>query len=405
MKLVQHGGVVAGVAVAALLAAGCGSKIAGQGAPPPVLHLAAGSANTTADTAAVPGVAEGKGGGGSTTGSGYVLQASLPAEPTSAPVYRPSKPDQAAVQRLATALGVTDPVVAANGGYTAGPRLRVDANGMWSYGPSCPDAASDCSVGYAVDQSSVAIGASGSASGYDPGTVDASAAPGPPTKPTAVPPDEPPVAPSPYPVTDDATARRAAAPVLDALDLPSGTTTVSYGYVSADPVIDGLRVAGATTGISVAVEGTISYAFGYLLPTTRGATYPLITAKEAFDQLPPRAVPAIACAVRPGTPVPCPTFPPPVVTKVELGLSLAADDKGPLLVPAWLFTIKDDTEPTPVIAVEAKYIGTPPEPSIVTGSAEAGSAVPPVPANVGGAPGDGEPLPASIPAEAASSSP
>ncbi|HVU71538.1 MAG TPA: hypothetical protein VHE83_01125, partial [Mycobacteriales bacterium] len=248
MKLVQHGGVVAGVAVAALLAAGCGSKIAGQGAPPPVLHLAAGSANTTADTAAVPGVAEGKGGGGSTTGSGYVLQASLPAEPTSAPVYRPSKPDQAAVQRLATALGVTDPVVAANGGYTAGPRLRVDANGMWSYGPSCPDAASDCSVGYAVDQSSVAIGASGSASGYDPGTVDASAAPGPPTKPTAVPPDEPPVAPSPYPVTDDATARRAAAPVLDALDLPSGTTTVSYGYVSADPVIDGLRVAGATTG-------------------------------------------------------------------------------------------------------------------------------------------------------------
>ena len=249
----------------------------------------------------------------------------------------------------------------------------------------------------------------GSGPVVDPGTATTSTAPTPPDKPVGTP--EPTYTPPPV-ATDDVT-RKAAAPIVSALGLT--TEHVGYGQAIADPTVDGLRVVGATTNISVAADGTIDYASGRLLPVSAGATYPLISAKDAFAQLPPRPVPAIACAALPGTPTPCPTFPPPVVTDVALGLSVTADEKGELLVPAWLFTIKDDVEPTAVIAVEPKYIGTPPTPS--AGTIEPASAVPPVSAgsaapnmpasypagNASGAPGDVAPVPAIAPSSASPS--
>jgi len=166
--------------------------------------------------------------------------------------------------------------------------------------------------------------------------------------------------------------------VIAALGL--GESTIQYGQVSADPVIDGLRVIGAMTSISVEADGHISYASGRLLATTKGSSYPLIDAKDAYAQLPPRPMPMYACVDTPGTKSACPTFPPPVVTDIVLGLNLTEDATGPLLVPAWLFTIKDDFEPTAVTAVQPKYIGAPPTPSvnIEPGTIEPATAVPPV---------------------------
>ena len=77
----------------------------------------------------------------------------------------------------------------------------------------------------------------------------------------------------------------------------------------------------------------------------------------------------IACRIVPGQPGGCPSFPPPTVTHVGLGLTLTADDSGPVLVPAWLFTIGTDPEPAAVVAVQARFLAPPPTATSHTGIA------------------------------------
>jgi hypothetical protein len=161
------------------------------------------------------------------------------------------------------------------------------------------------------------------------------------------------------PVTSDAVARAAAAPVLSAVGLSGAAVSVSYGQVSVDPVVDGLRTVGYATTVSVAHDGSLVAGFGWLPSARAWMSYPLITAAAALGQLPPRPEPMLACRIVPGQPAGCPTFPPPTVTHVGLGLTLTADDSGPVLVPAWLFTIGNDPEPTAVIAVQARFLGPP----------------------------------------------
>jgi hypothetical protein len=81
----------------------------------------------------------------------------------------------------------------------------------------------------------------------------------------------------------------------------------------------------------------------------------------------------IAClAPSPGHAGGCPSLPRPVITHVEVGLTLNEDSTGPLLVPAWLFTIGSGPEPTAVIAVQPRYLGTPivAQPPITVGPAQ-----------------------------------
>ena len=432
---------VVGVAVTAALVAGCGSKVAGAGASgePPVLHLAgtalgeaAAAVAPAADSATSGKVAASYGAGG------YVLKADFPATPDGAKVYRPDAVTQAEVQKLATAFGIKDPVTKGKDGYQAG-LLTVSADGNWAYGGGCAaDAGPDCSVAYDVATGTTTVGSGGAATsgssgsgtassggtaGYDPDAAGASNAvdvsvpngpstpPNAATKPSSVPGSGPAVDPgtintspapdccrdyTPPPIATDDVTRKAAEPILAALNLTS--PHVAYGQATADPTVDGLRVTDAGTVISVNADSTISYASGRLASVTAGAKYPVISAKDAYAQLPPRAVPAIACAEIPGTPVPCPTFPPPVVTDIVLGLTLTTDDQGVVLVPAWLFTIESDQMATPVIAIDPKYIGASPTPS--AGTIEPASAVPPV--SGGSAAPD---MPASYPAGNASGAP
>jgi hypothetical protein len=186
-------------------------------------------------------------------------------------------------------------------------------------------------------------------------------------------------------------ARAAAAPVLSTEGLSNPIVAVSNGQVTADPVVDGARTVGEATSLSVAKDGTITAGSGWLDVAHSGSAYPLISAAAGLKELPPRAEPMIAClAPSPSHASGCPSLPRPVITHVELGLTLNEDSIGPLLVPAWLFTIGSDPEPTAVIAVQPRYLGTPivAQPPITVGPAQPPSEpMQPVPAPVHAASG------------------
>jgi hypothetical protein len=309
-------------------------------------------------------------------GSGYVLKTTLPASPASASVYRvASKPRAADVQRLATALHVADRITVVSGGWQVGDRFSVTSSGRWQYGGLCPPStlagcpvASGGGIGYATG-GVVSSGTNTSTSLSTPAVVGSGViAPMPPISapplrgaPTPTGPVPPSLsAPPAVPVTSDTVARSAAAPVLSAVGLSDAVVSVSYGQVSADPVFDNLRTVGYATTLSVAHDGSLTAGFGWFPAAQRGISYPLITAAAALHQLPPRPEPMFACRIVPGQPTGCPSFPPAAVTHVHLGLTLTADGAGPMLVPAWLFTISNDPEPTPVIAVQPRYLGPPP---------------------------------------------
>ncbi|MCW2544838.1 MAG: hypothetical protein JWM40_2390 [Frankiales bacterium] len=170
--------------------------------------------------------------------------------------------------------------------------------------------------------------------------------------------------PAPEPTTPAMTAsqaRAAAAPVFDALDLPieDATVTVSPwgGSVWLDPVVHGLPTSGYTTRVELGQDRKISYASGFLGDLTKGDTYPLITAREAFDQIETPPMMDMICRVGPNGQG-CEPPPPQEITGAKLGLTLRQTGKGDqLLVPAWLFTVKGWTDPLGQIAVDKKYLG------------------------------------------------
>lgn len=356
--------------------AACGSQVAGGGgSQPPVLRIG------DAGGAAMPAAA-GSGAGPGPGSSGqdpYPLEGTLPTGSATAVVLRYDEgPFPAAeVHALATALGIAASPVRHPVGWvsaTAAGTLRVrDGAGAWSYARG----SSECPA-YSVDVDH----ADGAAAGM--GCVVAS--PQGPGSPTPAP---RPTAPS------DAAALAAARPVLAAAGLDPSAARVLPGadglgtrWVVVDPVVGGRPTAGARTTVDVDADGTAA-ATGFLGTPHPGDAYPIVTAAAALDLLRDRPQPEIAVACPIGRT--CPGIGPHVVTGARLGLTLAYDAGTPVLVPAWLFTVRGSADPVPVVAVEARYLGdAAPGPAPTggsgsvpgaTGGAGTGPApVPPVPA-------------------------
>jgi hypothetical protein len=150
-----------------------------------------------------------------------------------------------------------------------------------------------------------------------------------------------------------------AGPVFDAVGLDVGDARVDGSVAVVDPVVDGLPTAGLSTRVAVAADGTVTDASGWLVGTVRGDTYPLRTARQVYDDLPPLPRPAIACPVGPSGEDGCPEPQPVQVTGARRGLAVYPQVEGrPVLVPAWLFAVKGWTEPLVGIAVDARYLDT-----------------------------------------------
>jgi len=129
-------------------------------------------------------------------------------------------------------------------------------------------------------------------------------------------------------------------------------------------------------------------ASGWLATPTADATYPLISARQGYDQLLQQPQPMMAlgmpCRIVPGTQGCAPT-PDRVVTGATLGLTQAyRTDRGILLVPAWLFHVRGQSTPVAVVAVQRAFIGQPEPPSPIGGP------------TIGGQPGSAGSQPGSV---------
>lgn len=178
-------------------------------------------------------------------------------------------------------------------------------------------------------------------------------------------------------------ARATAREFLDAAGLADGVETVgapgSWVEVQVDPEVGGLPTTGLGTSLVVTADAVQSGA-GWLATTAPGPAYPLVTAREAWDALvrTPLPMPLVACAESPPEAVdPVPCGGPVTVTGARLGLSLQETDDGPMLVPAWLFTVEKSMHPLVQLAVEPRLL-TPSEGGGAGGSSgSTGTAVPP----------------------------
>lgn len=280
--------------------------------PPPVLHLS-GSASGVGGTDPVRDLVPGAAGG-------YLPIGPLPAGPASAPVYRfgagAGAPD-AAVRRLARALGLTGQPQRVGESWlldAAEGRLTVagTAGAPWSFtlGPRCvpgplPPTAK-------LPTGCLIAGPGGVVGGL----------------------------PSP------ARVRAAARQVWAALGLTTALTRVSGATAVADPVVGGLVTTGWSTRITVDPTGRIVVAFGHLAAPTVAGRYPVIGAREALSRLPAGRG---------------------VVTSARFGLALVTDARGPLLVPAWLFTLVGRSGLLPVVAVADQYLSPAPSSTPVSG--------------------------------------
>ena len=340
-----------------------------------------------------PGVStsvSGDGGSGTSPADGgdtYRLTGKLPGGPASAPVWKAAGGvDQAAVQHLASVLGVTGPVTTVGGSWRVGgtvdgggPSLMVgkDAPGSWVYtrfGAPPTMAHPDRSI-HSSGAGSVAPspggapggGAASSSTSSDEGTTPAGGTP---------------------PVSEQA-ALRSAGPLLAGLGLSGARTDASQTVgalrtVQADPVLGGLPTHGWATTVQVGADGRITLANGRLAPLAKGADYPAVSAATALKELNARAVvhpdgPASCTApaptmtpLAPGTDesgtvrhtVPCvpPGTPHPVqVRGASFGLSTQFVNGTQILVPSWLFdTAQAGVKTTSVVAqpavVDPKYI-------------------------------------------------
>jgi hypothetical protein len=366
---------------------------------PPRLRLAAGAAgDATAPAAAT--AAEGK---RAASGSSFQLAGTLPSGPDSARAQSLPKgaASAAQVRRLAGALGVTAEPRRVEGAWQAGSLRIEDAAGQpWSFSGSCgPDvpvssdgATVSCASGTGVVSSGSVSPGSGSPGSVSSGsgssgsgTADSSSGSGSAPAGTTVGPAEPPVAapapavspcpdnarcakpgwapfppPSPGPPVDVSAARHAASLVLADLGLSDADVSIEpageQAFVMADPRVAGLPTSGYATSLQIDGDGKVVGGNGYLGRPSAASSYPLISAKAAFDALPEPPRPMFACPSN----ADCPVFQPAVITGAELGLQLTAlaEDEAALL-PAWLFTVKDWPMPLAQPAIEPEFLVRP----------------------------------------------
>lgn len=359
-----------------------GGAAASQGAPPPL------ALTTDPGMGIAPGPVR--------------LTGTLPAGPASAPVYRPGgQVSGGQVGKLAAALGVRGPVSSLTGvwkvapaGGGRGPTLQVgkDAPDSWAFARD--GAGSACkppTPSGAVAHDQICYGAAGAAAGIPAKGGSA---------------------------VSEARAEQLTAPVFAALGLGGAqvdaSQTVAGGIriVTADPAVGGLPTHGWSTSLQVGPDGTLLNGAGRMAPLARGATYPVVSARQAMGGLrqpgntnvpPPQPCGTMhPGATRPGmmhpgaktsaggaasatAPVrgnaPCIAATPPVnVTGARFGLSLQFVGGRQELVPSWLFRVTQPVagaRPTalPAIstlaepAVDPKFIARPtatPPPSLPT---------------------------------------
>ncbi|MFF4831289.1 hypothetical protein [Streptomyces sp. NPDC001315] len=294
----------------------------------------------------------------------YQAAGTLPDGPGSAPVYwAKGQVTQDEVARLAEALGVDGTPVAqgevwkvGTGKDGAGPSLQVgkEAPGTWTF------------------------------SRYAPGTDDCRSI-------TVCTQD--PAAPAADPVSE-AAAKKAAAPILKALDQDDAKIDASQvmgaqRVVNADPMVGGLPTYGLTTGLTVSAQGEVVGGNGQVKTPVKGDTYPVLSAQETLDLM--NAAPGTEHRMGIGgcaSPVPLKdrleqpcgssTVSPGAerqtitIEDAVLGLAVRGANGRQALVPSWLFEARgsgaqDDFTVT-YPAVDPKYLtpaasATPSEPT------------------------------------------
>ena len=178
--------------------------------------------------------------------------------------------------------------------------------------------------------------------------------------------------------------RAAVEPVFQALGLDLAEARVEGwpygGAATLGATVGGLDVVGMTTSVQVARDGTVQGAGGFLAVPDKGDSYPLVTAQDAYDELPPMmtalGAAEMMCPVTPDGKG-CPQPQPVEITGARLGLLLQPMvDGGQALVPAWLFEAKGWSEPLAVVAVQKQYL---PEPEQPTARPEPGASTEPDP--------------------------
>ncbi|WP_411069731.1 hypothetical protein [Streptomyces sp. cmx-4-25] len=214
-----------------------------------------------------PGIAPGEPDpGGGPRGTVYKAKGPFPQGPSSAAVHRPEGlVTSAEVTRLADALGVSGRPVLANDVWSiapekdgSGPRLDAarKAPGNWTY------------------------------SWYDGGPVGDTCLKG-----KACPPPGEAKTPRGGSPVSEAAAKAAAAPVLKALGQDDAKVTAgqvmngSVRVVNAEPVVGGLPTYGWSTGLHVEPDGRISGGSGMLDEPAEGASYPVVGAAKALEEL------------------------------------------------------------------------------------------------------------------------
>ena len=166
---------------------------------------------------------------------------------------------------------------------------------------------------------------------------------------------------TPPPDVPVSTVKDAVRPVFASvgLDVDRARVDISPYGGSATWTPDG--VSGMDTQAVVDRNGTITSASGWLGDRVPGDTYPVVSAKDAYGDLPALAHPDL-CRIGPDGKGCLPPDPVEVVG-ARLGLSLQpTSDGGAVLVPSWLFATRP-AGTIAVIAVEAQYRQSAPPPT------------------------------------------
>ena len=359
----------AGLAAAVLLVAACGNQTVSVGSgKPPLLHL---SSQSTAKEAM--GVAAPAGAGQGDSQGGYVLTGSLPTEqPPAQPVYRLAKVTATQAEHIASALNLHGTPTRIDGGWVLRApktmRLLVNDGGTWSF-------AMDCFADLPIDKESAEVMCA-SASGGGVATAvpvppqTTATSPKPPSGPTPPPVVTPP--PTPPPGPSEQQAKQAAQSILTALGLNDAQVSAQQGspttYVTADPMLGGKPTQGWTTSLELDNDNKLVSANGWIDETTKADSYPVITAQHAFDLL--KRTPVVyplLCMVRKDGKSGCEPPKPMNVTGATLGLVMDQDQRGAILVPAWLFDLEGQSRPVAQVAIDPSYLAPPPTPTPLPG--------------------------------------
>jgi hypothetical protein len=132
-----------------------------------------------------------------------------------------------------------------------------------------------------------------------------------------------------------------------------------HAVVQAAPKVSGLRTTGYDTTLEVDAGGRVVGGNGFLARPTDGPSYPLVSARAAFDALPVPPMPMMPCQEG----AQCATPAPMDVTGAHLGLTFTGlDGDDAALLPVWVFDVDGWTGPLIQTAVEQRFLSTQQQP-------------------------------------------